>query len=468
MAARRDYIPREYQNMLTSHFLEHPRTAGWSTMGTGKGVATLTALDALILAGDDAPTLVIGPLRVARDVWSDEAAKWAHLKDIIVSPMIGGEAERLVGLKRDASVYTVNFDNLPWLVEYWGTRWPYTKVVVDESTRLSGFRLRQGTAQAKALGSVAHTKVKRLIELTGTPAPNSLKKLWGQLWFLDAGHRLGRTYDSFTKRWFQRSMDGYGIEALDCAQEQIHQRIGDVCLSIDIKDYVELAEPIQVPIYVELPAAARTKYREMEKKLYTEIDGRSAEAFGGAAKTQKLLQLANGAIYVDPAADCDEHPKAKEFREVHDAKLQALESVVQEFDGVPLLVIYEFKSDLARLMRAYPKGVPLATREGMAAFKSGKAPMGFAHPKSVGHGVDGLQDVTNVAVLFGRNWDLELYDQVLGRIGPVRQMQSGHNRPVFIVDIMARDTVDEDVTERRAGKRSVQDILLDSLKRRST
>lgn len=463
---RREYVAGEHQKLMTAHFLEHERCAAWSTMGTGKGAAALTALDILFLAGETHPVLVIGPLRVARDVWPDEARKWQHLREISVMPVIGSEAERRMALKHDASLYTVNFDNIPWLVEYWGERWPYRTVVFDESTRLSGFRLRQGTAQARALGRVAHTKIKRFIELTGTPAPNGLKKLWGQLWFLDAGERLGRSYDAFRQRWFQKSFDGFSVDPLPYAQEQIQTALRDVCLSIDAKDYFDVREPIITPVFVDLPPKARIKYREMEKQLYTEIEGRSVEAFNAAAKTSKLLQLANGAVYVDPDADTDAHPKSKEFREVHDVKIQALDSIAEEANGMPLLVVYEFKSDLARLMRAFPKGVPLATRDGMAAFKAGKAPMGFAHPKSVGHGVDGLQDVTNIGVLFGRNWDLELYDQVLGRIGPIRQAQSGLDRPVFIYDIMARDTVDELVAERRENKRSIQSLLLEAMKRR--
>jgi hypothetical protein len=472
--SRRDYNPHGYQALITDHILNNERCAIWSFMGSGKTVSTYTALDALILAGEQEPKLVVGPLRVARDTWPDEARKWKHLREISVMPIIGSEAERRMALKHDASVYTVNFDNVAWLVEHFGERWPFKTVVWDESTRLSGFRLKQGTQQARAMGRVAHTEVKRFIELTGTPAPNGLQKLWGQMWFLDGGKRLGRTYTNFMERWFayQRVVNPTTHQPeikqiiLPFAQEQIQNAIRDLCITIDAKDWFDLDEPIVNNVYVELPVKARIKYREMEKDMFTQIEGRDVEAFGAAARTMKCLQLANGAVYVDPVADSDAHIRSKEWREVHDAKLAALDSIVEESNGMPLMVVYEFKSDLARLRKAFPKGVVLGDRDGLAAFKAGHAPMGFAHPASLGHGVDGLQNVTNTIVFFGHNWNLETYMQIIERIGPVRQMQAGFERPVFIYHIIARDTVDELVMARRESKREVQDILLEAMKHR--
>jgi SNF2 family DNA or RNA helicase len=462
---RRIYTPHGYQGMITDHELDVPRSAVWSFMGSGKTVASLSMLDTLQVCGEREPALVIAPLRVAKNTWPAEALKWEHLRDVSVMPIVGSEAERRTALKFDASVYTVNFDNLPWLCEYWGERWPYRTVVFDEATRLSGFRLRQGTAQAKALGRVAHTKIKRFIELTGTPAPNGLQKLWGQLWFCDAGQRLGRTYDSFRQRWFQKSFDGYSVDALPFAQEQIQDQLRDICITIDAKDWFDLDAPIITNVYVDLPPKARVKYREMEREMFTQIDDRSVEAFGAAAKTQKCLQLANGAVYVDPDADSDTHPRAKEWRELHDVKLQALQSIVEEANGMPVLVSYEFKSDLARILKAFPKARQLdADKQTEDDWNAGKIPVLVAHPMSAGHGLN-LQDGGNILVFFGHNWNLETYMQIIERIGPVRQKQSGHERPVFIYHIIARDTVDELVMARRESKRKVQDILLDAMKR---
>lgn len=480
MTDRRIYTPHPYQGPITSHIIDVPRCAVWAGMGMGKGVATLTALDALFLAGEDHPALVLGPLRVARDVWPNEAQKWQHLRQIHVLPLIGSEAARRDAMNYDASVYSINYENLEWLVDYWGERWPYRTVVSDESTRLKNYRgsiqvskngkefVRGGGGQrARALGRVAHTKVKRFIELTGTPSPNGLGNLWGQMWYIDAGKRLGRTHEGFRQRWFQKGFDGYSVEPLPFAQEQIQDKLRDVCITIDAKDYFDLREPIVNNIYVDLPPKARKHYREMEDDMFTQIESREVEAFGAAARTQKCLQLANGAVYVNHDAACESNPRAKEWRAVHDMKLEALDSCVSEANGMPMIVSYEFKSDFARIMRAFPKAVNLATAAGMAEFKKGKSAIGLAHPKSMGHGVEGLQDVTNIITFFGHNWDLELYDQIIGRIGPVRQIQSGHERAVHINHIIARDTVDELVMARRENKRSVQDLLLEAMKRRA-
>lgn len=463
-SSRKPYTPRPYGKLMTDHVLDVPRCALWADMGLGKTVCTYTALDAMFLTGEDAPALVIAPLLVARDTWPDEARKWEHLRQIDVMPIVGSEAERLAALRYDASVYTINYDNLVWLVEHFGDRWPFRTVVVDESRRLKSFRLRQGGKRTAALGRVAHTKIKRMIQLTGAPAPNGLGDLWGQAWFLDAGKRLGRTYDGFRRRWFQKSFDGYNVDPLPFAQEQIQAALRDVCLRVDASDWFELEKPINVPVFVDLPVKARLKYREMEKDMYTQIEDRSAEAFGAAARTQKCLQLANGAVYVDPLVAGDESPGPKEWREVHDVKLQALDSIIEEANGSPVLVAYHFKSDLARLVKAFPKGRVLSDPAQMREFKTGKFEIGFGHPASMGHGVDGLQEHCHRIAFFGHWWDMDQREQIIGRVGPVRQYQAGHKRPVYIYDIIARDTVDELVIARHESKREVQDLLLSAMK----
>lgn len=475
MPERRVYVPWKYQPLITNHIIDTPRCGVFATMGMGKTLPVLTALDALFLAGEDHPVLVLGPLRVAKKVWSEEAAKWQHLRQVHVLPIVGSEAERRISLKFDASVHTINYENLEWLVEFWGERWPYRTVVADESTKLKNYRgsIRTNDAgtewvqgaggkRARALAKVAHSKIKRFIQLTGTPSSNGLQDVWGQTWFLDAGERLGRTYSSFKQRWFQRGFDGYSIMPLPFAQEQIQDRIRDLYITIDAADYFDLQKPKINNIEVDLPPKARRHYKDMEDEMFTELDGVEIEAFGAAARTQKCLQLANGAAYIGEATDKGE----RKWVPVHDAKLEALDSCVSEANGMPMLVSYEFKSDLARILKAFPKAVNLSTDEGMAKFRAGKSPMGLAHPASLGHGVDGLQDVTNIITFFGHNWNLELYDQIIGRIGPLRQMQSGHKRLVHVNHIIARGTVDEMVMARRDTKRSVQDILLEAMKRR--
>lgn len=451
-----EFKARPYGALITDHILDLDRNAVWAGMGLGKTVSTYNALDTIQLL-DSRPILVVAPLRVARTTWPDEARKWSHLQHLHVLPIVGSERERLSALRQDANVYTTNFEQLPWLVDQYDKRpWPFASIVIDEATKLKGFRLRQGTARAKALARVAHTQVERFIELTGTPSPNGLADLWGQIWFLDKGHRLGRTFDDFKKRWFRQSYDGYGSEPMEHAQDQIQRALRDLCLTIDAKDWFDLKEPIVNNIYVDLPAKARAHYEDMEKRMFMELSGHEVEAFGAAARTVKCLQLANGAAYVGESN--------KEWVEVHDAKLQALEEVIEEAAGMPVLVAYNFKSDLARMQKAFPKGRALdSDPQTIRDWNAGKIPVMFAHPASAGHGLN-LQDGGNILVFFGHDWNLENRLQIIERIGPTRQMQAGHNRPMFIHNIIAAGTVDEMVLERVETKREVQDILLSAMK----
>lgn len=457
---RRTFVPRPWQRPMIDHLLDIPRGALFAGMGLGKTTATMAALDYLYLVGDiDAPTLVCAPLRVAASTWPDEAAKWGHLRHIEVQPIIGtAEARRRALRNCNASIFTINYENLPWLLEALNGKWPFGEVVADESTKLKGFRLRQGTQRARALASVAHVHAKRWANLTGTPSPNGLQDLWGQTWFLDTGARLGRTFSDFTKRWFRPDHSGFGIEPLPFAQEQIQDQLRDICLTLDIRDYVDIREPITSTVYVDLPTRARRLYDEMEKRMFMQIGEHDVEAFNAAAKTMKCLQLANGAVYVGE--------NAEQWEEVHDAKIQALESIIQEAAGTSVLVAYHFKSDLIRLQRAFPGGRPLdADPSTITAWNAGRIRLLFAHPASAGHGLN-LQDGGNILVFFGHNWNLEEYQQIIERIGPTRQLQAGHDRPVFIYHIVARDTVDELVMARRESKREVQDLLLEAMKRR--
>ena len=246
--------------------------------------------------------------------------------------------------------------------------------------------------------------------------------------------------------------------ALPHAQAEIQDKLRDLCLTVDAKDWFDLREPIVNNIFVDLPAKARKHYAEMEKEMFTCIESHDVEAFGAAARTIKCLQIANGAAYVGESNT--------EWKELHDAKLQALQSIVEEAAGASVLVAYHFKSDLVRLMRAFPQGKSLdSDPDTIRRWNAGHISILFAHPASAGHGLN-LQDGGNILVYFGHWWNLEERMQILERIGPTRQMQAGHDRAVFVHNIIARDTVDELVIERVQSKRAVQDILLDAMKRR--
>jgi SNF2 family DNA or RNA helicase len=473
----------EYQQLGLEHQLEHERNALWASMGMGKTVTTLTAIDAIQMI-EPGKTLVLAPLRVARSTWPTEQKKWPHLHRLgNVTPIVGSVKERLDALKSDhGAVYTMNYDNLPWLVSTLGDKWPFTTVISDEGTRLKGFRggfqkhptsgkvffkaSPGGGVRTAALGRIAHTRIRRFGELTGMPAPNGLRDLWGQMWFLDRGARLGRNFTAFDARWFQTSYDGYGSTPLPGAQEEIGRLVSDICLTLDSADWFDLEAPIVRNVYVDLPAKAMTIYKKMEREMFAEIENRTVEAFNAAVKSMKCLQITNGAAYVDPDATSDEHPKAKEWVEIHDAKLDALESIIQEANGAPLLVAYHFRSDLVRIQRAFPKARTLDTDpDTIREWNEGRIPVLLAHPASAGHGLN-LQDGGNIIVYFGHWWNAEERAQILERIGPVRQFQSGYRRNVFIYNIVARDTVDEDVIESFDSKVSVDQALRNAAKRR--
>lgn len=453
-----DFTPRRYQELIIDHIVATKRCAVWSSPGTGKSASTLCALEDLSIVEDVYPVLVVAPLRVARTTWPNEVRKWNHLKHLRVVPIIGSLKERQAALRVQAPIYTTNFEQLPWLVEHFGDKWPFRAVVVDESTKLKGFRLRQGTQRAKALARVAHTKIRRIIELTGTPSPNGLQDLWGQIWFIDKGDRLGRTFDAFKQRWFHASHTGFGVEANDNAQQQMQDALKDVCITIDAADWFPLEELIVNKILVEMPPAAMVMYKQMEKQFFMELEsGAQIEALNAAAKSMKLLQICNGAAYLE-GGDA--------WEKIHDEKLDALEEIIEEAGGMPVLTAYNFRSDLVRLKARFPDGIDLAEKGGLERAQKGEGRVWFAHPASVGHGVDGLQYHSNIMAFFGYSWSLENYLQFIERIGPTRQYQAGFKRPVFMHMIMAAGTMDEVVIERLHSKREVQDVLMEALKER--
>ena len=472
---------RPYQHLAVKHILDTRRCALWVFMGGGKTVSTLTALDvAHLLDGDVWPALVIAPLRVANSTWPNEVAEWAHLKHLTVQPLTGGVTERMTGLNRKADIYTVNFENLPWLIETLAHRWPFKCVVVDEATKLKGFRggIRRhkktgkafvqsgGGKRTSALAKVAHSKVTRFIELTGTPAPLGLVDLWAQAWFIDGGKRLGYSFGAFTERYFRSIPNPAGftmIEPLPFAQDQIQDKLRDVCLTLDPRDWFELREPIHNTVYVDLPKGVRALYNDMEREFFMLVEGHEVEAFNAAAKSMKLRQLTSGAVYVEHD---DDGSDTADWKEIHDGKLQALESIIEEASGMPVLVAYQFRSDLARLLKAFPKARHLDDNpQTIADWNAGKIPVLLCHPKSAGHGLN-LQHGGNVLVFFSHDWNLEERLQVIERIGPVRQLQAGYDRPVYLYDIVARNTVDELLLKRHATKAEVQQILLDAMKER--
>lgn len=465
------FVPRAYQEAGTKFILKTPRCNLHVDMGLGKSVMVLNAIDSLIMCGDTSPVLIIAPLRVARSTWTDEVRKWEHLKHLEISPITGDERQRLFAIGRKAQIYTCNYENIPWLVKHFKDKWPFRTVVADESTKLKSHRshmkvsslgkeylVKTGGARTSALAGIAFKKVRRWINLTGTPAPNALTDLWGQHWFIDAGGSLGKSFSSFTDRWYKVGYNGYDLEMLPQAEKEIRDRIANKTFTLRAEDYLDLGEEVINTIYVDLPLKARKQYVEMEKNLYTEIEAGGVEAFSMAARSTKIHQLANGAIY---------HDDNGSWEEVHTAKLEALQDVVEEAAGTPVIVAYKFKSDLVRLKKAFPNGKALDTKkETEDNFKRGLIPILFIHPDSAGHGIDGFQNVTNIMCFFSVDWNAETRAQAIARIGKVRQFQAGFDRPVLIHQILARETIDEDIVRRVEKKITVEEALKEGLARR--
>ena len=464
---RKKFEPRAYTGMVLDFLASTPRNMLLARMGMGKTVMCATMLDILYTVdGQTEPTLVIAPKRVAEATWPDEIAKWDHLRGLEIAAAVGEPEERIAALRRDVPIHTINYDNLPWLMRHLDGRWPYRRVIADESTRLKSFRVKQGSVQAGALRNIAHRHTREWWNLTGSPTPNGLKDLWGQLWFIDQGERLGFSYAAFEERYFAykriRDALSHKVEIkpiiLPYADEQIHALVKDVCLTLDPKDWFDLKDPIVTRIEVDLPPKARSHYDDMEKEMFTRLEGFDIEAFGQAGKTMKCLQCASGAMYVDKTAT--------EWRAVHDAKLEALASIIEEAAGAPVMVAYHFHPDLARLQKAFPKGITLDKGSRVQAeWNKGNVPLLFVHPASMGHGLN-FQEGGNILVFFSHWWDLEKHDQVIERIGPMRQYQAGNDRAVFIYYIVARDTVDEVVIDRHVSKRGVQELFLNYMNRR--
>lgn len=425
----------------------------------GKTGTVLALIDLMQMTGElTGPVLVLGPKRVARDVWVNEAKKWDDFRHLTVRAVIGTQEKRIQALRsKKADIYCINYENIAWLIEACGDTWPFQMVVADESTRLKSLRGSGGSKRAKALSKIAQ-KSRYWFNLTGTPSPNGLLDLWGQNYFVDNGARLGNTFTAFKQRWFRVKPGGWGIEPMPGSDTRIHEAMKDCSLTLDAKDWFDIQLPIETRVEIELPPDARKHYNELERKLYTELQsGKAIEVFNDAALTNKCAQLASGAVY-----DSD-----GKWHAVHDEKLEALESLLEEING-PILVAYQFVSEANRIVERFgAKKVALISKKTeFKRFCDGDALIALAHPASVGHGVNGLEYVTNVLVRYGHGWSLEERAQMIERIGPTRQAQAGFNREVRVYDIVAKNTIDEDIIARQDSKASIQKLLLDSCKRR--
>lgn len=394
--------------------------------------------------------LVVAPLRVAEDTWSRETQKWDHLKHLRISKVLGSQKTREEALEADADIYVINRENVVWLVDYYKSRWPFDMLVIDE---LSSFKSSK-SQRFKALKKVTPL-INRTVGLTGTPTPNGYLDLWPQMYLLDRGERLGKTMTGYRDRYFNPGKrNGYTVfnwELKDMAEAAIQNRIKDICISMDAKDFLELPERINNNVNVTMDAKARELYKELEKELILQIGEDEITALTAATLTNKLLQMSNGAVY-----DAD-----RKFVHIHDEKLEALEEIL-EFNEEPVLVFYNFKHDFERLKDRFKKLNPrtLQTSEDIQDWNEGKIRLLLAHPASIGHGLN-IQAGGHIIVWFGLTWSLELYMQANARLD-----RQGQTNNVIVHHLITEGTVDEDVMAALERKGTGQQDLLNAVKAR--
>lgn len=456
----KDFIPRHCQRLMSDFAMSHNRCNIWAQPGTGKTGASYYVFLLLLLLGSlFFPVLVLAPKKVAVEVWGRERAKWLQFLGLRVIVLAGreGEFDRIEQLRRPGEFYVINYDLIPWLCDYYEKKkieWPFKSVIADESTKLRSFRLRNGGKRAAALAKVAR-HVGRWINLTGTPRPKDLLDLWGQMWFIDRGERLGRTFGEYKQRYFDEDVYAKKITPKPGALEQIANRIKDVTITIRASDYFDLSPIIVNNIPVTLNAAALEKYREMEAAMYVELNGQPVEAPNSAVATMKCLQMASGAVYYDT--------EKRLYEEFDEAKLDALESLCSEAEG-PVLVAYHWKFDVTRIKKRFTHAREIKSTKDIDDWNAGKIDLGLIHPGSAGHGID-LALGGNVLVFYSQWWNLEEYLQVIERLGPTRQAQHGLKRPVFLHLLIAEGTLDEVCVARREQRRAEQDELMDYMKK---
>lgn len=438
-----NYEPYEYQTHSVEHILNNNNCGLFLDMGLGKTVVSLTAIDTLMFSDLEVnKCLVIAPKRVANVVWPEEVAKWDHLKHLRLSVITGDEMQRIKALKAKADIYVINRENVSWLVRYYQSAWPYDMVIIDE---LSSFKSSKAV-RFKSLKMV-RGKIKRLVGLTGTPAPNSLIDLWPQLYLLDEGARLGKLIGGYRERYFTRNYNGFGYKVREGSDKKIYSLIEDICISMKSADYIELPSKVEKDIVIELPDMK--KYLAFERDCVLQLVDKEITAVNAAALTTKLLQYASGAIYDSEA----------KTHFVHDEKLNALEEVIESANGKPMLVFYNYKHSAVRIIERF-KARKLETEADIRAWNEGKVPLLIAHPASAGHGLN-LQYGGNLVTWYDLNWSLELYLQ-----GNTRVYRQGQLKPVVINRLIVKGTMDEDVAACLHRKTNGQEALLEAIKAR--
>ena len=431
-----------YQEAAYKIILTKKKCALFLDMGLGKTATTLTAASDMLDNFLINKVLIIAPLRVANSVWKQEALKWEHLRHLNIRICTGTEKQRLEAIKSNADIYVINRENIPWLIEK--SRWIWDMVVVDESSSFKNSR----SQRFKALKKMTKY-MKSLVLLSGTPSPNGEMDLWSQLYLIDNGERLGRTITNFRQRFFTSDYMGYTYKIVPGASDKIKDLIKDVCVTMSADDYLDLPGEISLTEFVEFPDHVKEQYKELEKNFLLTLGDTNIASPSSSALGNKLLQMCNGAIYDDLG----------NTHEIHDIKINALKEIVEENPNENFLIAYNYKSDLQRILKAFPKAVVMGkdTKE-QDDWNLGKIKMLVTHPASAGHGLN-LQFGGNVLVWFGLNWSLELYQQFNKRLN-----RQGQKNLVRIIHIVVKGGLDEKVMLALNNKAKTQQDLIDFLK----
>lgn len=447
------FVPHDYQQYAIDFIMENKVAALFLDMGLGKTAITLTAIMQLLYDRFEVGrVLIIAPLRVARTTWPDEIRKWDHLEMLEYSVVVGTAAERKAALEKNADVYIINRENVPWLIEQGGLYWDFDMVVIDE---LSSFKSWQ-SKRFKELMRV-RPRIRRIVGLTGTPSSNGLMDLYAEFKILDMGERLGRFIGQYRNSFFKPDrMNGpivYTYKLQPGAEERIYDRISDITISMKAKDHLQMPELISSEHKVYMDPKEQQKYEEMKRDLVMQLPEAEITAANAASLTGKLSQLANGAIYDDSG----------EINAFHERKLDALEDLIESANGKPVLIAYWFQHDLSRITERLKKlGVVferLDSDDSIHKWNAGELQAGLIHPASAGHGLN-LQQGGNILVWFGLTWSLELYQQTVARLW--RQGQKAG--AVSVIHIVTEGTVDERILKALESKDHTQAALIEAVK----
>lgn len=442
------YNPHDYQRYAAEFITTHLIAALLLDMGLGKTSITLTAINDLLFDSFEVhKVLVVAPLRVARNTWSAEIEKWEHLKNLRYSVVVGTAQERISALLTPADIYIINRENIQWIVEESGLPFDFDMAVIDELSSFKNHKSKRFRAFMKV-----RPKLKRIVGLTGTPAGNGLMDLFAELKLLDMGERLGRLIGQYRNTYFKpdkrNGMVIYSYKPLPDAEQRIYDKISDITISMKAADHLKMPELISLECTVQLSEKEKEKYDQLKKDLILATEDNEVTAANAASLSNKLSQMANGAVYSDDES----------VIEIHDRKLDALEDIIESMNSRPLLVAYWFKHDLERIRKRFEIREIKSSRD-ISEWNSGKIPVALVHPASAGHGLN-LQSGGSALVWFGLTWSLELYQQTNARLW--RQGQTADT--VVIQHIISKGTIDEQIMKALKSKDTTQAALIAAVK----